>query len=249
MSDCKPVKTPLPPKLDYIALASEADYEAPCKNLIGCLMYAMLCTRPDLSIAINILSRYQSKNNKTLWQYLKRVLRYVKGSVDLKLVYSRGDYNDILVGYVDSDWGSNESDRKSTTGFLFKVFERCTVAWNTRRQNTVAASSTEAEYIALFECVREAMWLKSLLTSISVSITKPIVIFEDNMGCIHIANNPVNHRKSKHIDIKCHFTREKIHNGDIIIRYIPTEKQQADIFTKAVPAPRLLEMRCEIGLE
>lgn len=140
MTDCHAVSTPLPTKLDYTALNSDENYEAPCKNVIGCLMYAMLCTRPDICIAVNILSRFQSKNNKELWQCLKRVLRYIKGSINIKLVYKKDEFSDILIGFVDSDWGSDQTDRKSTTGYIFKLFNRCTISWNTKRQNSVACS-------------------------------------------------------------------------------------------------------------
>lgn len=249
MSDCNAVSTPLPVKLDYAALNSEVTCKAPCRNLIGCLMYAMLCTRPDLSIALNLLSRYQNKNNQELWQCLKRVLRYVKGSLKLELIYKRNDYKDMLVGSVDSDWAGNEIDRKSTSGFLFQLFDQNTISWNTRRQNSVATSSTEAEYMALYEGVKEACWLKSLLRSINLEISAPIVINEDNNGCIAIASNPTDHKRSKHIDVKYHFTREKIEQKIITLKYIPTGQQLADAFTKALPAVQLLKIRKQMGLE
>ncbi|CAK9796153.1 Copia protein [Anthophora plagiata] len=253
MYECNPVSTPLPSKLDYVALNSNDKCEAPCRNLIGCLMYIMICTRPDLSIAVNILSRYTNKNNKELWQYLKRVLRYLKGSSKIKLFepnYVRGNYDDIISGYVDSDWGGHdENDRKSTTGYSFQLFERCTICWSTKRQASVAASSTEAEYIALFEAVREALWLKSLASSLNLDISKPIIIYEDNNGCISIANNPSNHKKSKHIDIKYHFSREQIEKNVIKLKYVSTESQVADVLTKRLPAPKFIEFRSRMGLE
>ena len=150
---------------------------------------------------------------------------------------------------MDSDWGSNDIDRKSTSGYLYKLFTTCTITWNTRKQQTVAVSTTEAEYIALFESVKEAMWLKSLLTSIGIRVLNPVVIFEDNTGCINIANNPTNHKRSKHIDIKYHFTREQLEKGNITIKYVSTGEQQADIFTKAVPVAKFEAMRNNIGLQ
>lgn len=248
MSDCNPSKSPFPSKLDYNALNSDTHYDAPCRNVIGCLMYAMLCTRPDICAAIGILSRYQSKNNEELWKCLKHLLRYIKGTVNLKLTYVKCDYKQLVVGYADSDWGGDVIDRKSTTGHVFKVFDNCAISWNTRKQNTVAASSTEAEYMALFEAVREAIWLKSLLHSISIPIKHPIIIYEDNNSCISIANNPTNHKRSKHIDIKYHFTREQIANKVIKLEYISTGDQLADIFTKMVHAAKFLELRHKLNL-
>ena len=134
MYDCNAVSTSLSTKLNYTDWNSNEKYEAPCKNLIGCLMYIMVCARPDLCRSINILSRYSNKNNKELWQCLKRVLRYLKGSMNLKLsIKKKGNYHQIVSGYVDSDWGGDKgTDRKRTTGFIFKLFERCTINWSTK---------------------------------------------------------------------------------------------------------------------
>lgn len=174
----------------------------------------------------------------------------MKGTIDLKLTYKQGDYKDILTGYVDSDWGGSENtDRKSTTGYAFMLYERCVICWNTKKQSSVVASSTEAEYMALFEGVREALWLKSLAASININITKPIVIYEDNNGCINIANNPTNHKKTIHIDIKYHFSREQIEKNVIKLEFIPTGSQLADVLTKPLPAPKLKEFRKGLGLE
>lgn len=248
MSDCKTINTPLECKVDYDALNSGEITKAPCKNLIGCLMYIMACTRPDLSFTVNFLSRFGNKNNQSLWTHLKRVLRYLKGSMDLKLTYIRSNYNDVLCGFVDSDWGSDEIDRKSTTGYLFKLFEQCTICWQTKRQLTVAVSSTEAEYMALCEAVKEALWLKSLVMSINISVPNAIPMYEDNNGCISIANNPTSHKRSKHIDIKYHFSREQVEKNVIKMCYVSTGNQLADIMTKSLPAVQFTKMRANLGV-
>ena len=151
----------------------------------------MLCTRPDLCTSISILSRYTNNNNNELWQCLKRVLRYLKGTIDLKLSFvQNNNYGNIFMGYVDSDWAGSVTDIQSTTGYMFKLFESCLISLSTQKQNSVVASSTEAEYMALFEAVREAMWLKSMMKGIHFEFDEPIKIFEDNQSCICIANNP-----------------------------------------------------------
>jgi len=191
-----------------------------------------------------------NKNNAELWICLKRILRYFKGNIDKKLEFKKNlSFENIFVGYADSDWGGNEIDRKSTTGFLFKMFNQNLICWNKKNQNSVAASSTKAEYMALFEAVREALWLKSLLESVHIQFERPIKLYEDNQGCKSIANNPSCHKRSKHIDIKYHFTREQIENNVICIEYISTENQLADILTKPLLAPRFMDLRGKMGLD
>lgn len=248
MSLSKAVTTPFPPKLDYQALNSDEFHDVPCKSLIGSLMYAMLCTRPDICAAISILSRYQTKNNIELWRCFKRVLRYIKGSINIKLTFQRCNFKEVIFGFVDADWGGDEITRKSTTGYVFKAFDKCVITWNTRKQTSVATSSTEAEYMALYERVTEAIWLKSVLSSVNYDIVKPISIYEDNQSCMKIAQDPTNHKRTKHIDIKFHFIREQTQKQIITLKYVPTVDQLADAFTKAVPQVKFLQTRSDLGL-
>lgn len=182
---------------------------------------------------------------------MQTALRYLKGTSDLKLVYQRNNNQifDSLQGYADSDWAGDEITRISTTGYIFKLFEKCSVTWNTRKQHSVADSSTAAEYMALHEAVKEALWLRSLGQFVKVDFKNPIIIYEDNNGCIQIANNPTDHKRTKHIDIKYHFTREQVQKGIITLRHISTEEQIADIFTKSLGATKFMKLRHELGLE
>lgn len=152
-----------------------------------------------------------------------------------------------MIGFVDADWAGDEIDRKSTTGYLFKLYNN-TISWNSKRQHSVATSSTEAEYMTLFEAAREACWLRSILTDLKLELQNPITIYEDNNGCISIANNPTDHKRTKHIDIKYHYIREKVKEKLITLEYIPTDKHQADMLTKRLTAVKFELNRNKIGL-
>lgn len=250
MEDCNPVKTPSETKFNFEALNSDEPCNSPCRNLLGCLMYLMLCTRPDISSSVNIISRYINKNNEEVWRNLKRILRYLKGTINLKLTYTKSNYINILKGYVDSDWGGHDNTNpRSTSGYIFKLFDNNTISWSTKRQTIVALSSTEAEYSALCESGKEALWLKSLGQSIKLDFSNPIPIYEDNQSCISIAENPKLHSRTKHINMKYHFTRQLVDDNDIAIFYIPTGDQIADIFTKPLAAPQHEKLRDQLSLQ
>lgn len=249
MDQCKPNKIPIEIKLDHIELDKKLEGNKPCQSAIGCLMYAMLCTRPDLCFCVNLLSRYQTKNNLLVWTLIKRVLRYVKGSLDLKLYFKKKDSDkvEILTGYADSSFADDVTTRHSTSGFFFKLFESYPISWSTKRQRCVALSSMEAEYISASEAVREAMWLKNLLHSIKINIDSPITIYEDNQPCISAVRQN-DFKRLKHIDIKYHFIKEKSADNSINLKYISTDQQTADVFTKGLPKIRFEQHRMEIGL-
>lgn len=136
MDEAHPVSTPLEIKIDYSALHQTIKGDKPVQSLIGCLMYAMLCTRPDLSYSVNLLSRFQTKNNPLVWQMLKRILRYVKGTVYLKLFFEKENTDKTVIGYADASFADDEVTRRSTTGFLFKLYDSCLITWGTRHKST-----------------------------------------------------------------------------------------------------------------
>ncbi|CAI6374264.1 unnamed protein product [Macrosiphum euphorbiae] len=245
MEDCKPISTPMETKLN--TENGEATNK-PYRELIGCLMYVMIQTRPDLSVAVNLFSRYQSQPTDSLYIQLKRVLRYVKGTTDFGLIYKKGKEVSPLRGFVDADFANDINDRKSTSGYLFQIYGS-TVCWSTRKQSTVAISSTEAEYLALASAIQEAMWLKGLLVEMCViGADEQIVLYEDNQSCIKIAEEPRKHQRLKHLDTKYNFINESIANNEIKLEYVPSENQLADILTKPLSASTFMRLKKLIGV-
>lgn len=252
MDKCKPKLTPLDQRLNNEAMSVNDNFceKYPIRQALGSLMYIMLATRPDICAAVIHLSKFQNNNNMELWTNIKAIFRYLKGTSHLKLKFKRDLNSDILHGFVDASFAGCTTDKsKSTTGFCF-MSHNSTICWATKRQSTVASSSTEAEYMALFEAIKEAIWLKQLLQSIHIDINFPITIFEDNQPCIDIANNPVNNNRSKHFDIKYHYSRERIiDTKDVVLVYISTDEQVADILTKNTSSNIFLKLRKQIGME
>ncbi|CAF0879189.1 unnamed protein product [Brachionus calyciflorus] len=191
------------------------------QQVIGSLIYLMISTRPDISYSVSVLSRNMQMSRELLWRYLKRLLRYVKTTKNYSLVYQRDKTKEIeLIGYSDADYAGNIEDRKSTSGYVFK-YKNCPVSWNCSEQKVVSLSSTESEYIALKLAVKEGLWLNQLLNDLNLSTGKA-KIFGDNKSTICLTKNLEFHSRSKHIDIRYHFVREKINERLLDIGYLPT---------------------------
>lgn len=227
------VLTPMENRLSLSPIESSDELtKLPYKQLLGCLMFIMLGTRPDICYAISYLSRFQDKCSDIHFKHLMRVLKYLRTTVNFKLRYCTVNSSPI-VGYADADFAS-DSDRKSTSGYCFKVFN-CLVSWSSKKQSIVCLSTVEAEYVALSECVAEFLWLKKILDTLSVNV-KSVVIYEDNVNCINMAKDVRNtSRRTKHVDIKYHFVKESVENNVVNLKYVPSCNQEADVFTKALP--------------
>lgn len=246
MEECKGIATPIETNLKLLKGNGLLRTEKPFRELIGCLMYVMLGTRPDICLAVGFFSRFQETAEEEHWVCLKRVLRYLKHTINYELVFNKTENVKPIFGFVDADWGSDPNDRKSISGYLFKVYG-CTISWTSKKQQTVSLSSTEAEYIAACSAACEVLWLKNILLDMNITINTPINIFEDNQGCIQIAKNP-DTKRTKHIDIKHHFIREQINEGVINLVYIPTNDQLADVLTKGLPRVSFEKFRTGIGI-
>ena len=235
MQDCKPVSTPQVTGSTLVVNDGNSIDKQKYQAIIGSLTYAVTTTRPDIAQALGSVNQFSSNPSEEHWQSLKRILRYIKGTLDFGIEFDGSMESDIqLIGFVDADWGGNLNGRKSQSGYLFSICGSL-VSWASKKQTTVALSSTEAGYVAASLATQEAIWLRSLLADLNFIQDEPTVIFEDNQGAIAMSRNPKYHGRTKHIDIKHHFVRDKCESGDIVLTYCSTNDMIADMLTKALP--------------
>lgn len=178
----------------------------------------------------------------------KRILRYVKGTLDYGLVYTKEAGNNILTGYSDSDLAGHSEDRKSTGGMVFYLNESL-VTWVSQKQRCVALSSCEAEFMAATAAACQAIWLRNVLKEVTGEQIGHVLIYIDNKSAIDLAKNSVFHGRSKHIDIRYHFIRECIERGEVIVKHISSENQRADSLTKALLTVKFERMRSLLGIK
>ena len=253
MEDCKPVPIPLAQDLKLVegqGAFTKAEKEAmaniPYRSAIGSLMYLMVSTRPDLAAAVGILSRFMENPGKVHWEAVKKVLRYVQHTKSYGLLYKRSGSLDI-VGFCDSNWGGCLDTRRSTTGYVF-MMSGGAVSWCSKRQKSTSQSSCEAEYVAAAQAAMEVAWERAFMEELGHSWEVAIAIGSDSQSAMKLADDPVYHEKSKHIDIKVHYIREQIEKGEVEFVYVPTEYQVADALTKAVPRSKVEFCREKMGV-
>lgn len=246
MSDCKPCKTPVEVGQKFPQGADSEGMDYPYQQAIGCLLYIAQGTRPDISFAVNTLSRFNKAPRAEHWTAVKRVLRYLQGTKDMKLTYAK-DGESIMKGFCDADWASDNIDRKSCTGYVF-ISQGGAISWCSRRQQTVALSTAEAEYMAMSSAAQEALWLRQLHVEFGQPLTGPLQIFSDNQSAIKLSANDCYLPRSKHIDIRYHFLREHVHNLNIKFYYCRGDKMIADILTKGTTEHKNLYCISKMGL-
>ena len=188
----------------------ETDNDVTFLKSIGSLMYAQVCTHPDIAFVVNALGRYLSNPGLNHWKAVKKVMKYLQGTKDYMLAYKRSDQLEVT-GYSDSDFAGCPDDRKSTYGFIFMMAGGA-VSWKSVKQTLTATSTMEAEYVACYEATCQAMWLQKLIFGFHIveSISKPLVIYCDNTAAVHFSQNNRSATRSKHFDIKYMFVREKV---------------------------------------
>jgi hypothetical protein len=235
-SNCKPISTPLDPGMKLSKHSTQMGTEIfPYREIIGSLMYLMVCTRPDISYAIGQLSKYNSNYGKEHVAGVKHLLRYLKGTENLGITF--GGENPILrpIGFSDASYASDIDTRRSVTGYIY-YYGGGPVTWKSKTQTSVALSSFESEYMALGSAAPEAIHLNNLYKELDSTYQEniPIMIFEDNTACIAMTKNPILHEKQKHIDVRYHYIRECVQRKAIDVKFIGTNIMLADLLTKPV---------------
>jgi hypothetical protein len=201
---------------------------------VGMLMYLAVCTRPDIAFALSQLSKHLESPGITHWRAVIHLMRYLSGTrTHGILLDGRSPTHEIKV-FSDADWANDKGDCRSYSGYI-STFNNSIISWRSRKQPVVAVSTTEAEYISLFEAAQEAKWLLILLDSLGITLSHKLTLMVDNQSAIALANNPMFQQRTKHIPIKYHWIRDFINEGRAETRYVPTNDQLADFLTKALP--------------
>lgn len=247
LENAKLYKTPMEMNLK-LEPADEINEQVKYRNLIGELLYISTGTRPDIAFSVNYLSRFQSCYDETHFKYAMRILKYLYLTKNLKLTYTRSERVDILDCLVDSDWAGDIVDRKSTSGYIIRLYGNV-IFWKSRKQKSVTKSSTEAEYVALSEALSEVTFIRGLLNEVfKIKFDAPIKIYEDNSGAVSIAKSGNLSKKSKYIEVQYHDVYDKYEKGKIDIVKIDTEDNIADILTKSLGKPKFVKLRQELKL-
>lgn len=242
MTNCNPVTTPADPNAKLSAEMSSTNaadrdemQSIPYQEAVGSILFASQVSRPDIQFAVNMVSRYNHNYGRPHWNAVKRILRYLRGTIEMGITYKR-DNSDGLHGYCDADWAGDVDDRRSVTGYVF-LLQGGAITWNSKKQATVALSTTEAEYMAMSAATQEAIWLSNLHNDIfgKHNTLEHVVIYGDNKSALMLSEKTTPfHPRTKHIDIRHHFIREKVTDGTVQFIHTPTQTMSADYLTKAV---------------
>jgi hypothetical protein len=206
MEECKPIGVPFDPKVKLQRNMNGNDESKgfPYQKAVGSLMYAMLCTRHDLACSISVLSQHMVNPNMEHWMAIKRIFRYLQGTLQTKLQFGATPSKEVL-GYCDADWGGDLEDKRSTIGFVFMIGGGA-ISWSSKRQPTIALSTTEAEYMANTQAIKETIWITKLMMDLGYMEEKKVMVIRcDNQGAISLTKNPTHQARTKHIDVQNHF--------------------------------------------
>lgn len=252
MSDCNPTSAPMDTgqKISSKMCPSNDEersqmQDVPYRQLVGALQFCVQVSRPDICFPVNVLSRYNHNPGRSHWGAAKRVLRYLKGTVDKKITYNSSAEKQVR-GYCDADWASDEDERRSTTGYVFTM-QGGAISWCSKQQKTIAISTTEAEFMSMTAAIQECIWLKMFEQELFVNSLPSIVLFCDNRSAINLAVNNAYSARTKHVDVKQKFVHQNVKNGLIKLIHLPTNEMPADILTKPTTGRKLEDFSSIFG--
>ncbi|RVW27700.1 Retrovirus-related Pol polyprotein from transposon RE2 [Vitis vinifera] len=230
--ECKPVDTPMDPNVKLVPGQGEPLRDPRrYRRLVSKLNYLTI-TRPNISFPVSVVSQFLQSPCDNHWDAVIRILRYIKGTPGQGMLYEDRGHTQI-VGYTDADWAGSPSDRRSTSGYCVFIGGNL-ISWKSKKQDVVAKSSAETEYRAMALATCELIWLRQLLQELRFRKDEQIKLVCENQAALHIASNPVFHERTKHIEVDCHFIREKIASRCVATSFVNSNNQLADIFTKSL---------------
>ncbi|KAK0579728.1 hypothetical protein LWI29_030590 [Acer saccharum] len=246
MAGAKPVQTPLPtsPPLSLHSGTPLSDPTA-YRTVVGSLQYLSL-TRPDISFAVNRLSQFMHQPSSDHWELVKRVLRYLGGTLNDGILIHR-DSPISLHAFSDADWAGNKDDYSSTGAYVVYL-GRTPISWSSKKQQTIARSSTEAEYRTVASTAAELNWVCFLLTDLGLTLPSVPIIYCDNVGATQLCSNPIFHSRMKHVAIDFHFIRDQVQSGSLRVTHVSSKDQLADALTKPLPRANFQTLKCKIGI-
>ena len=254
MSECNPALTPMEEGIKLsVAMSPRTPEEKlgmraiPYRELVGKLLYLAIATRPDISFAVGVLCRFVENPGQDHWEAGKRILRYLKGTIDMSLVYSRSTSPDLFTTYSDADLTGNPDNGRSTGGFAICIGGGA-VQWGSRLQPHVSLSSTESEYTTVSKVGCEVIWMRYLLGEFGYDMTRPSPILVDNASAIQVARHPEHQSTMKHVHRAYHWIRDHVEQGNISVTHVPGVDNLADIFTKPLGRVKFSKFREMLGL-
>lgn len=225
-------------KLDGLTLENNHEY----RKIIGMLLYISTNSRPDISASVAILAQKVAQPRDVDLKESLRIVKYLIKTKDLSLIFGNDKSQSYLQAFSDANWAEDRTHRKSMSGTLCQVFG-ASVSWSSRKQDVVAISTTESEYYALAETIREVIWLKELLTDFKILTQNPIPVFVDSQSCIKMVTNEKFSNRTKHIAVRYQFAKDHVNKRNVELRYVPTDENIADLLTKPLAGTKTKMLR------
>ncbi|XP_071708325.1 uncharacterized mitochondrial protein AtMg00810-like [Rutidosis leptorrhynchoides] len=245
MTCCHPCRTPVEPGAKLTTHGPPVKDPTLYRSLVGALQY-LTFTRPNISYAVQQICLFMHDPREQHFHALKRIIRYVKGTTDLSLqLYASSPTT--LVAYSDADWAGCPTTRRSTSGYCVFLGNNL-LSWSSKRQLTPSRSSAEAEYRGVANAIAETCWIRNLPRKLHCPLTYAALVYCDNVSSVYLSTNPVQHQRTKHIEIDIHFVRDLVTQGQVWVLHVPSRYQFADIFTKGLPYALFDEFRSSLSV-